>query len=52
MSFNRVPNAFEINFRSTFSKDIGLQFLTNLLSMACNGGTDPSPPAKGTPPQF
>ena len=46
MSFNRVANAFEINFRSTFSKDTGLQFLINLLSMVCHGGTDPLPQQK------
>ena len=34
VSFNRVANAFEINFRFVFSKGIGLQFLINLLSLS------------------
>ena len=29
---NRVANAFEVIFRSVFSKDVSLQFLINLLS--------------------
>ena len=33
ISFNRVANAFEIIFRSAFNKDIGFQFLINLLSV-------------------
>ena len=34
MPFYSVANAFEINFRSVFSKDISLQFLINLLSLS------------------
>ena len=34
MSFNRVVNAFEIHFRSVFSKDIGLWFSINFASFS------------------
>ena len=34
MSFSHVANTFDINFRYVFTKDIGLQFLINLLCLS------------------